>query len=104
MKAGIVFTGTGPILILTVCESMDDPRLVRLLNAKGILKYVAYEIPIERVRQQYGQHVAVVMGDISQTDELRIVDYDGHHVFYNFSLEEFGEPTYYEKPALRKAA
>jgi len=28
MKAGIFFTGTGPILILTSYESLDDPNLV----------------------------------------------------------------------------
>jgi hypothetical protein len=104
MKAGIVFTGTGPILVLTACDSLDDPRVVRQLNAKGILKYIAYEIPFQRVKQQYGQHVAIVMGDFSQSDELRVVDYDGHHVFYNFSFDELGEPVYYETPSLRKAA
>jgi hypothetical protein len=27
---------------------------------------------------------------------LRVLDYDGHHVFYSFSLKEMGEPIYYE--------
>jgi hypothetical protein len=31
------------------------------------------------------------MGDLRQSDDLRVLDYDGHHVFYNFSLHELGE-------------
>jgi hypothetical protein len=34
MKAGIFFTGTGPILILTSYESLDDPKLVEKLAVK----------------------------------------------------------------------
>ena len=104
MKAGIVFTGTGPILILTACESLDDPRLVRQMNKKGITKYIAYEIPIQRVRDQYGQHLAVTLGDLKQSDDLRIMDVEGHHVFYNFSLNEFGQPVYHEEIGLKMAA
>jgi hypothetical protein len=44
MKAGVFFTGTGPILILTSYESLDDPNLVEKLSAKGIKKYIVFEI------------------------------------------------------------
>ena len=39
MKAGIIFTGSGPILILTTYESFTDLKLVAKLNKKGIPKY-----------------------------------------------------------------
>ena len=39
MNAGIFFTGTGPILILTSCESLDDPKLVEKLALKGIKNF-----------------------------------------------------------------
>jgi len=96
MKAGIFFTGTGPILILTTYDALDDPKLVEKLNLKGIKKYIAYEVSEELVKQRYGQHFSVVLGDLKQTDDLRVLDYDGHHVFYNFSLRDLGEPIYYE--------
>ena len=96
MKAGVFFTGTGPILILTTYESLNDPKLVEKLGQKGIKKYIAYDVPEELVKMQYGQHYNVIMGDLKQSDDLRVLDYDGHHVFYNFSLKEFGEPTYHE--------
>ncbi|UCD32997.1 MAG: hypothetical protein JSV38_03735 [Desulfobacterales bacterium] len=96
MKAGVFFTGTGPILILTSYESLDDPNLVEKLSAKGIKKYIAFEVSEQRVKDRYGKQYNVIMGDLSQTDDLRVLDYDGHHVFYNFSLKELGEPIYVE--------
>ena len=96
MKAGIFFTGTGPILILTSYDALNDPKLVEKLALKGIKKYIAYEIQEELVKQRYGKHFNVILGDLKQTDDLRVLDYDGHHVFYNFSLNEIGEPIDYE--------
>ena len=96
MKAGIFFTGTGPILILTSYKSLNDPNLAEKLSLKGIKKYIAYEIPEDLVRQRYGQHFNVILGDLKQTDDLRVLDYDGHHVFYNFALNEMGEAVYHD--------
>ncbi len=96
MKAGIFFTGTGPILILTSYESLDDPKLVEKLALKGIKKYIAYEIQEDLVKQRYGKQFNVILGDLKQADDLRVLDYDGHHVFYNFSLDEIGKPIYHE--------
>ena len=96
MKAGIIFTGTGPVLILTTYESFRDPELVNRLQTKGVKKYIACELPLETVKQRYGNHYSVVMGDLRQTDDLRVLDYNGHSVFYNFSFSEIGEPVYYE--------
>ena len=96
MKAGVFFTGTVPILILTTYESLDDPKLVEKLAQKGIKKYIAYNIPEDLVKEQYGKHYNVILGDLKQNDDLRVLDYDGHHVFYSFSLKEMGEPTYHE--------
>ena len=96
MKAGVFFTGTGPILILTAYEALDDSRLIDKLLAKGIKKFIAYEVSEEKVKKIYGMKYKVILGDLRQTDDLRVLDYDGHHVFYNFSFEELGEPIFYE--------
>lgn len=98
MKAGIVFTGTGPILILTTYESFQDPKLVEKLGTKGIRKFIAYELPMDKVKERYGTHFSTILGDLKQTDDLRVLDYDGHHAFYNFSFEEMGQPVYYPAP------
>ena len=96
MHAGIFFTGTGPILLLTTYDSLDNPRLVEKLSTKGIKKYIAYEVSEDRVKELYGTHFDVILGDLKQSDDLRVLDYDGHHVFYNFSLKELGEPVFHE--------
>lgn len=96
MKAGIIFTGTGPILILTTYESLGDPGFIEKLNAKRIQKFIAYEVPAETLEEKYGMHYNVIMGDLKQSDDLRILDYDGHHIFKLFSLKELGEAFIYD--------
>lgn len=96
MKAGIVFTGTGPILILTTYHSFDDPKFVEKLARKGIVKFVAHELEVELVRKRYGQHFQVILDDLKPDADLRVLDYNGHHVFSNFSFKEMGPPTNHE--------
>ncbi|GAB6909061.1 conserved hypothetical protein [Desulfosarcina cetonica] len=97
MKAGIFFTGTGPILILTTYGELNNPMLVDKLAQKGIKKFIAHEVPEDLVKEKYGLQFKTIMGDLKQTDDLRVLDYDGHHVFYNFALSEMGAAIYHEK-------
>ena len=96
MKAGVLFTGSGPILILTSYDSFTEPELIGKLKAKGINKFVARELPIDMVRERYGQHFNVTLHDLKQSDDLRVLDINGHNVFHRFSFKEMGEPIYYE--------
>ena len=96
MKAGMLFTDTGPIIILTRFSSLNDPVLVGRLAEKGIRKFVAFEVPEQEVREKYGNHFTVVMEDLQQTDELRILDEDGQHVFTKLSLQNLGNPVMIE--------
>ena len=96
MNAGIFFTGTGPFLILTSYGSLNDPKLVEKLALKGIKKFIAFEIKEDLVKQKYGKQFNMILGDLKQEDDLRVLDYDGHHVFYNFSIDELEKPIFYE--------
>jgi len=96
MKAGIIFTGTGPILILTTYESFGDKKLIEKLSQKGIKKFMAYEVPLEVVKRKYGQQYDVIMKDVKQSDDLRVLDFDGHKIFYSFSFTDLGEPFQHE--------
>ena len=98
MQAGIVFTGTGPILILTTFDSFEDRRLAAKMAAKGITKYIASPLLLETVKRKYGNHYAVVMEDLKQTDDLRVLDYNGYNVFNNFKFSEMGKAVYVEAP------
>ena len=92
MRAYIVFSGTGPILILTTYPELTDQYLVVKLAHKGIVKFIAYEVPLERVRSIYGVPFEVVAEDLEHTEDLRVLDFNGHHIFSRFSFDELGEP------------
>jgi len=96
MKAAIVFSGGGPVLFLTTYKSLDHPGFIEKLSGRGISKFIAYEIDLEKVRKKYGNHFEVVINDVKETDDLRCLDYNGFNVFYNFSLTDLAAPTYYE--------
>jgi len=97
MKAVIVFTGSGPILILTSYASIDDPNFVNKLNAKGIKKFISFEVPIDQCKDLYGYSYRDIIEDLQDTNDMRILDFDGHHIFKNFSLKKMGPPFIFEE-------
>ncbi len=96
MKAGILFTGSGPILLLTTYDSFSNPNLVKKLGSKGIKKFIAYEVPESLAKEKYGHHYDLIMDDLHQEDDLRVLDYDGHHILNLFPFKAFGQETKYE--------
>jgi hypothetical protein len=64
MKAYMLMTKSGPIVVLTSHASILDAFLLEKLADKGIEKFIAYEIPIDLAQQQYGAHFTVVRGDL----------------------------------------
>ncbi len=96
MKAAMIFTGGGPVLFLTSYDSLVHPGFIEKLSGRGIKKFIAYEIPLDKVQPKYGKHFDVVINDVKETDDLRCLDYNGFNVFYNFSFGELGEPIYHE--------
>jgi hypothetical protein len=96
MKAALLFTGSGPIVILTSHAKVTDPQLIAKLQAKGIDKFIAYEIPMELAKQRYDGHFDMVMRDLSQTDDLRVLDFNGERAFRLFKIAELGMPVVHE--------
>jgi len=96
MKAGIIFSGSSPLLILTSYQSFHDEKFADKLRAKGVMKYIAFEIPFELAREKYGLHFDIILGDLRQTDDLRVLDYNGHNIMTVFSFKDMGSPIYYE--------
>ena len=96
MKAVLVFSGGGPLVILSSYASVDDPRFVAKLESKGLTKYIAYEVPLEHCRDLYGYRYRDIAEELARADDMRVLDFDGHHIFLNFSLRELGEPTIHE--------
>jgi hypothetical protein len=94
MKAAMVFTGSGPILILTTFDSIADTKLEEKLAARGIARFIAYEIRIDKVKTRYGARFSELANDLSPAEDLRLIDLDGHHVLNSFSLEDMGPSIY----------
>jgi len=96
VKAGVIFTGTGPILVLTTYESLSHPTFIEKLSQKGIKKFIAQEVSVDLCREKYGAHFEAVKNDVKETDDLRVLDYNGHHIFLTIPFSEMGEPYKYE--------
>jgi hypothetical protein len=92
IRAYLIFTGTGPILVLSTYPTLTDERLVGKLRYKGIDKFLAYEVDLEAVRARYAHSFANIVKDLEAEEDLRVLDFNGHQIMANFSLDELGEP------------
>ena len=99
MKAALIFSGSGPIVILTSHEGLEDRALLKRLAVKGITKFIAFPIPIDVAKAKYGVHFDIVCHDLHETDDLRVLDFDGRRAMELLPFDVLGEPIYHEKPA-----
>ena len=97
MKAGLIITGSGALIYLTSHKKFMDETLIKKFETKGITKFIAYELPVEEVRKRYGKHFDIVVQDLHESDDLRILDYEGCRAFQKFSFKELGKPIFFEK-------
>lgn len=96
MHVFILFAGSGPVVILTSHASIEDPALLEKLAAKGVDKFLAYSIPLALAKARYGMHFDVVARGLSETDDLRVLDFDGARAFRLFAFKEMTGPLVYE--------
>jgi hypothetical protein len=96
MKALMIITGSGPMLVLSSHETPNDNVFLGKLKAKGIDKFLAYDLPLEEVKERYGGHFQTVVNDLHETDDLRVLDVNGHRIFELFRLEGLGAPFVHE--------
>jgi len=97
MKAALIFPGTGPILILTTYPSVTDERFLEKLKQKGINKFIAFEVSLDTAKQKYGSRYDLIVMDLGDTEDMRVLDYNGYTAFHNFSFKELGDAIKYEK-------
>jgi hypothetical protein len=96
MKCYYLFTASGPLVILTSYDSIEHPKLLERLDSKGIDKFITYEMTVELAKDKYGNHFNIVRQDLHESDDLRVLDYNGQRAFKSFSFSELGEPVYHE--------
>jgi len=103
MKTFLLMTGSGPLMILTSHGSIENLILLDKLLAKGIDKFIAYEVPFDLAKQRYGWHFTVVANDLHETDDLRVLDYSGDRAFRLFSFSELGNAHIHEPIPLEQS-
>ena len=91
-RAYLLFMGSGPILLLSTFPKLTDERLVSKLRYKGIDKFIAYEVDLEAVRDRYGDSFENVARDLGEVEDMRVLDFNGHQIMANFSLDELEAP------------
>lgn len=99
MKALLLFTASGPMVVLSSHAKPDDEVFLGKLRAKGIDKFMAFELSLDEVRDSYGGHFQAVVNDLQETDDLRVLDVNGERVFKLFRLDRLGSPFIYEPQA-----
>ena len=93
MRAYLIFTGSGPILVLATYPQLTDERLVTKLRYKGIDKFIAYEVQLDAVKERYPGSFDNVAKDLEGGEgDLRVLDFNGHQIMANFSLNALGDP------------
>lgn len=98
MKAYVVFSSNEPVLVLTR-TSIRSKEILRELQRIGCLKFIAREVPVERLRDQYGRQFEVIEASLRKGCDLRVLDYSGRRIFRTLPFSEFG-PAYRHEPAL----
>jgi hypothetical protein len=96
MRSFLVLTENGPLLVLTSMKSITEETLLASLHSKGIDKFIAYEVPVERVHEFYGVPFEVIAEDLESGIDLRVVDFDGPHIFNCLSFSDLGRQISFE--------
>ncbi len=91
-RAYLIFTGSGPILVLSTYPKLTDERLVSKLRYKGIDKFIAYEVDLAAVQARYEHSYENVSKDLEKEQDMRVLDFNGHQIMTNFALDELGDP------------
>ncbi|UCF34214.1 MAG: hypothetical protein JSV78_02700 [Phycisphaerales bacterium] len=96
MNAAMLFSGSGPIVILTSHEGLEDEDLLERLAVKGIRRFIAFPVPLDVAKERYGTHFEIVCRDLHETDDLRVLDFNGQRAMELLPFSSLGEPIFHE--------
>lgn len=96
MNGALIFPGSGAILVLTSHSGLEDASLLERLARKGIRKFIAFPVPTEVLAEKYGEHYRIVCEDLKETDDLRVLDFDGRRALELLPFKALGQPIFHE--------
>ncbi len=100
MKGVLVLAAAGPVLLLSSYPRLDDPDFIARLRAKGMEKFIAWEVPIERCKDLYGYTFRDEAENLTAHEGMHVLDTDGHRIFLNFQLSQLSAGIVYEDRAV----
>ena len=66
----------------------------------GILHHLFTDLSprsYEQCEDFYDYRNRDMVEDLQRTNDMRVLDYDGHHIFHSFSLKKIGRPFVHEE-------
>ena len=69
------------------------PEHLRYMG-KGM--FIGFPVPIEQLKKKYGTHFEIVQENLHETDDLRVLDFDGRRAMELLPFEILGDPIYHE--------
>jgi hypothetical protein len=100
MKTAMLVTGSGPLLVSTTCESLAEAGFTQAMHSKGIDKFIACEVSLDRCRHLYPRHFHEQSGGACDDRHVDVLDTDGRRIFLNFPFIESGAPLLVDRQAL----
>jgi hypothetical protein len=86
-----------------ILTSHAAPALLEKFAAKGIDKFIAHKIALALARERYGGHFDVVIKDLHESDDLRVLDDNGARRFARSDFPSSARPILHE-PGVKQAA
>ncbi len=96
IRAYMVVSAIGPVLVLTSYDLTNQPESLQKLGEKMEGKFIAYELPLDAVKASYSAHFTHVLNDPKQKGDIKILDDDGKRVFTNVRFKDLSAPIYYD--------
>ena len=96
MNGALIFSSGGPLVILTSHGGLEDKGLLERLERKGISRFIGFPVPIDVLKAKYGTHFDIVCGGLYETDDLRVLDFDGRRAMELLPFRDLGEPVFHE--------
>ncbi len=96
MRSFLILTENGPLLVMTSHACITEKRLLEAMRIRGIEKFIAYEVPAERLHDYYGIPFEVIAADLDRGKDVRVLDFDGLQIFDRVSFADLGQAVHYE--------
>jgi hypothetical protein len=89
MRAYVIFSSREPVLIVTRL-TISSTALLDQLGRVGIQKFIAREVPVSHLRNQYGRQFDVIEEAVESGSDLRVLDFSGQRIFRHLPFSELG--------------